>query len=75
MIIQEKEQMESEFINYKQVDINGTIGFLKTNILTDREDEDIMNIELHWFKDEVHYSIIGLITQEDAIEIARSMKS
>ena len=38
------------------------------------ENEDSINTELHWSKNEVQYSIIGLITQEEAIKIARSMK-
>ena len=74
MIIQEKGQVENKFANYEEFDINGTIGFLNKNISTEGENEDSMNIELHWFKDEVHYLISGLITQEDAIKIARSMK-
>ena len=74
MIIQEKGQVENKFGNYEEIDINGTIGFLNKNISTEGENEDSMNIELHWFKDEVHYLISGLITQEDAIKIARSMK-
>lgn len=74
MIIQEKGQMENEFVNYEEIDINGAIGFLNKNISEDRKNEDSMNIELHWFKNEVHYLINGLITQEDAIKVARSMK-
>lgn len=74
MIIQEKGQVENKFANYEEFDINGTIGFLNKNISTEGENEDSMNIELHWFKDEVHYLISGLITQEDAIKVARSMK-
>lgn len=74
MIIQEKRQIENEFVNYEEIDINGAIGFLNKNISKDRKNEDSMNIELHWFKNQVHYLINGLITQEDAIKVARSMK-
>lgn len=74
MIIQEKGQVENRFDNYEEIDINGIIGFIYTNIATDRENENSMNIKLCWFKNEVQYSIEGLITQEDAINIAKSMK-
>ena len=74
IIIQEKTQIESEFDNYEKVDINGTIGLLKSNASIDMENEDSINTELHWSKNEIQYSIIGLITKEEAIKIARSMK-
>lgn len=74
MIIQENGEMENQFIDYEQVDINGAKGLVRINISTGIENEDIMKTELHWFKDDVHYLIEGLITKEDAIEIARYMK-
>lgn len=74
LIIQEKIQIENEFVNYEKVDINGTIGLLKENILISNKYEDTINTELYWSKDGINYSVTGLITQEDAIKIARSMK-
>lgn len=73
-IIQEKIQIENELVNYEKVDINGTIGLLKENILISNKYENTINTELYWSRDGIHYSITGLITQEDAIKIARSMK-
>lgn len=74
LIIQEKIQIENELVNYGKVDINGTIGLLKENILISNKYENTINTELYWSKDGINYSITGLITQEDAIKIARSMK-
>lgn len=74
LIIQEKIQIENELVNYEKVDINGTIGLLKENILISNKYENTINTELYWSRDGIHYSITGLITQEDAIKIARSMK-
>ncbi|MBE6054278.1 MAG: DUF4367 domain-containing protein [Clostridium sartagoforme] len=65
VIIQEKRSIENEFINYEKVDINGYSGLLKI---------DGMNTELNWSNNGVYYSIQGLITQDDAIKVARSMK-
>lgn len=74
LIIQEKIQIENELVNYEKVDINGTIGLLKEDILISNKYENTINTELYWSRDGIHYSITGLITQEDAIKIARSMK-
>lgn len=74
LITQEKIQIENELVNYEKVDINGTIGLLKENILISNKYENTINTELYWSKDGINYSITGLITKEDAIKIARSMK-
>ncbi|MDV4151315.1 DUF4367 domain-containing protein [Clostridium sp. AL.422] len=65
IFIQEKNRTLSEYINYEKIDINGSSGLLKI---------DGMNTELNWSNNGIYYSIQGLITEEDAIKIARSMK-
>ena len=74
IIIQEEGQISNEFGDFEEVDINGSIGYIKTDRLTGIENEDGVNTQLHWFNNEVHYLIQGLITKEDAIKIAISMK-
>lgn len=74
MIIEEKTEMPIGFSNFEQININGTTGLLKPSGSIGSENEGSMDTELHWFKDGVHYSVAGLITQEEAIKVARSMK-
>ncbi len=74
IIIQEKGQPSNEFVNFEKVDINGSIGYIKTDMATGIENEDSINTQLHWFNHEVHYLIHGLIKKEEAIKIAISMK-
>lgn len=84
MIIEQKSSEKGEFLNFKTVNINGTEGYLKPETRDSvglpkngrkEAGTEITDTELHWFKDDVHYSVSGLITQEDAIKVARSMKS
>ena len=74
MITQDKTQIKNEYVNYENVDINGSVGLLNINKSIDSENEDSMNIELYWSKNNIYYSIKGSITQEEAIKIAKSMK-
>ncbi len=74
MITQDKTQIENEYVNYEKVDINGNVGLLSINKSIDSENEYSMNTELYWSKNNIYYSIKGLITQEEAIKIAKSMK-
>ncbi len=70
LIIEEKTDLQSGLMNFQAVDINGTKGYSKPYI----EGGEIPDAEIHWFKDGIHYSVCGLITEEEAINIARSMK-
>jgi hypothetical protein len=72
-IIEEKAPMGNELVGFEEVDINGAIGYLKPS-LDDKKDVASLDVELYWFKDGVQYSVIGLITPEEAIKIATSMK-
>jgi hypothetical protein len=65
--------MGNELVGFEEVDINGAIGYLKPS-LDDKKDVASLDVELYWFKDGVQYSVIGLITPEEAIKIATSMK-
>jgi hypothetical protein len=83
IIIEQKSSEKEGFLNFETIDINGMEGYLKPEIgdsdgLPENGGKEtrteIADTELHWFKDDVHYSISGMITQEDAIKVARSMK-
>lgn len=84
MIIEQKSSEKEGFLNFKTIDINGTEGYLKPETRDSdglpenggkEAGTEITDTELHWFKDGVHYSVSGMITQEDAVKVARSMKS
>lgn len=74
MIIEETTETLIGFSDFEKIDINGITGLLKPSESIDSENADSLDTELHWFNGEVHYSVAGLITQEEAIKIARSMK-
>lgn len=71
LIIEEKTEMQNGLNGFTKIDINGAVGYLKANT---SETEDNLDTEVHWFKDGVHYSVSGLITKDEAIKVALSMK-
>jgi len=73
LIIEEKIEVQNEFINFKTIDINGTTGYLKPSVSEGSENSGIPDIELHWYKEGTHYLIAGLITENEAIKIANTM--
>lgn len=74
LIIQEKSELQNGFVNFKTIDINGTSGYLKPSVSDDDANAEVQDTEVHWFKDGVHYSVMGLITEDEAIKVAISMK-
>lgn len=82
MVIEQKTVYAGGFENYEAVDINGTEGFMKPDKQGSGDGLDaggaesaiIPDTEVHWFRDGVRYSVAGLITREDALKVARSMK-
>lgn len=74
LVIEEKTEIQNGFKNFKTIDINGATGYLKSGIADGGENEDNLDTEVHWFRNGVHYSVSGLITEDEAIKIALSMK-
>ena len=68
-IIQEKSSFQNEFIGYKPVDINGVNGYLIRGASDIDESLDGVITELHWFLNDVHYSVSGQITENEGIEV------
>ncbi|KNY25789.1 DUF4367 domain-containing protein [Pseudobacteroides cellulosolvens] len=73
LIIEEKSEMDYGLTNFNKIDINGTTGYIKPVPLDNGENAGL-DTEIHWFKSGVHYSVMGLITQDEATKIAVSMK-
>ena len=74
LINQEKSSFQDEFIGYKTVDINGVNGYLIRGASDIDESLDGVITELHWFLNDVHYSVSGQITENEAIQVACALK-
>lgn len=74
-VIQEKVSMQQELTGFKTVDINGIAGYLRALPVDAGENKDVPGAEIHWFKEGVHYSITGSLTEDEAIRIASSMEN
>lgn len=74
LIIEDKTERRLGFAGYKQVDINGTAGYSKPEPAGEESSAGDPDTEVHWFKNGVHYSVFGRITEEEAVKIAASMK-
>lgn len=72
LVIEEKSNLQYGFINYKVIEINGTVGHLKPNTLSEDTNNNL-DTELHWLKNGIHYSVVGLISDDEAIKVAESM--
>lgn len=58
----------------KTVDVNGTVGYLIAGVPSQDEGVTIPNVKLHWYTDDTHFMISGLVSAEEALRIARSME-
>lgn len=58
------------FQDYQTVEINGSTGYVKSNGLGDEN----LHTVIHWSANGFDYSVTGRITENEAIEIAQSMK-
>lgn len=74
LIIEQKGQEQNMFVQYKQVEINGAGGYVKSDLSGGDQNVNSPVTELHWFKDGFHYSVAGLISEAEALEAAASMK-
>lgn len=72
-IIEEKDSVQQELTGYKTVDINGVTGYVRVLPYDMGVNKEASGIEIHWFKEGVHYSITGLLTEDEAIKTASSM--
>jgi len=74
LIIEEKTVLQGLFEGFETVDINGSTGYIKPDASDDSGSSDIPDTELHWYQGGVHYSVAGIITRDEAISVAVSMK-
>jgi hypothetical protein len=74
LIIEEKSPFEGGIENFKPVEINGVKGYMKPGTSDTGEKVENFDNEIHWFLNGVHYSVSGQITENDALNVARSMK-
>lgn len=56
---------------YKAVTINGNIGYIKPASTNENEPAET---EIFWYAQGVRYTLTGLVTKEEATQIAQSMK-
>lgn len=74
VITEERNSVGYEFPDFKAVDINGITGYVKTDRSKTEGQTGQQHTELHWTGNESRYSVVGQISEELAINIARSMK-
>ena len=72
-IVQEKALWENAFTGNKQVDINGFIGYISSE-KAPGADKESSTTEVYWYNEEVIYRVVGMITESEAIKIARSLE-
>ncbi|MFE9277257.1 DUF4367 domain-containing protein [Paenibacillus glucanolyticus] len=56
------------------VDVNGAAGYLIAGEPLQDDGLTTPNVELHWYTDDIHFMISGLVSAEEALRIARSME-
>lgn len=64
----EKDREWKDFSSYRDVDINGITGHIKSY------DSDQKLTELRWFVENVLYSVEGSLSEEQAVRIAQSLE-
>jgi hypothetical protein len=68
-VIIEKDIHQMKPLGLETVDINGAEGYLKKE-----ESVEILDAELQWYRDGIHYMVSGLIPSSEAVKIAQSFK-
>jgi hypothetical protein len=58
----------------EKVDLNGVEGYLIRGEPIQDNGGMVPNVQLHWYTDHTHFMISGLVSQEEALQIARSME-
>lgn len=61
------------FKDYHKVKVGGSDGYVKTAATGGSSASGTANTEVHWFKNDTHYSVTGELTQEDALMTAELM--
>ncbi|AWP28057.1 hypothetical protein PVOR_15619 [Paenibacillus vortex V453] len=56
------------------VDVNGAAGYLIAGEPLQDDGLITPNVELHWYTDDIHFTISGLVSAKEALRIARSME-
>jgi hypothetical protein len=73
LVIEERTDARQQVENSRKVDLQGETGYLNPGITRDQQPDPVIN-ELHWYVNNVHYSVGGFISEQEAVEIALSMK-
>jgi hypothetical protein len=73
LVIEEKTETRLQVENARKVELQGETGYLNPGFPQDQQPDPVMN-ELHWYVNNVHYSVGGLISEQETVEIALSMK-
>ncbi len=77
IITEQKEGGEANdpklFKDYNKVKIGGSDGYVKTAAIGGSSAPGTADTEVHWFKNDIHYSVTGELTREDALMTAELM--
>lgn len=73
LVMEEKIETREQFENARKVELRGETGYLNPGVAQGESEDKPLN-ELHWYVNKVHYTIGGLISQQETVEIALSMK-
>ena len=74
LITEEKMKGKNEYPGFKTVDINGVPGYVKAGKIKTGGPTEQQRTELHWSRNECHYSVTGQISEEAAVNLAKSMR-
>ncbi len=74
LVTEEKIKTRNDYPGFKTVDINGIPGYVKTEKIKTEGPTGQQRTELHWLRNECHYSVTGQISEEVAVNLAKSMR-
>ncbi len=72
-ITEEKSASQEGVSGYEAISMDGFTGYIKELQPGDEAGTGDQYIELHWYKEEIHYSISGQLTREEAVKVAKAM--
>jgi hypothetical protein len=64
-----KNEFRGQLEGFEKADLGGITGQIKTE-----GSLPAINTELHWYREQVHYKISGVLTAKEAIQMAKSFK-
>jgi len=70
---QKQERSDPPLENGKTVDINGHTGYMAESRTDGAPAAEDVNAEIHWYADGVQYMVSGLLSADEALEVARSL--